>query len=420
MKLIMAELTPEYSIPLKVVSVRLNHLKSNLDISKKIEERAIRNYEYNKKFNLRTPWLLTWDDWIDLAFQAEYERRTHTEAHRAILPTQAISSTTNTKTIKQGPLNAFLNMPPGRDVPDVYEMALQQLLKSKGLAAKKPDWAKDLKHGEVIPQEYYDRLPVTAGELVTLGNWMLTKNIYRFEDVVIREILKSEFTGVIPNHIINLPDLCIYVQTDNANLKFENTQVVGVLFTVTSVQEQKVLVSTMYLDTGLPRTIAILIEEDKDVESSLTEFFDEFQPDDKPISDKALNDRIKIQKKLINLVLWFSLDEPETLPIHEHKIEKYSYRNFEKNKKLFEATKYKAFSVGSKTANLFQKVYKELETAKADFQARGGKIAPHLRRPHWQVYWHGKRRLNEAGKWVGEREELVFHPINMIGGTPKK
>ena len=59
---------------------------------------------------------------------------------------------------------------------------------------------------------------------------MLTKNIYRFEDIVINEILKTGFDGVIPNYIINLPDLCIYIQTDNAKLMFEENLVMGVLF----------------------------------------------------------------------------------------------------------------------------------------------------------------------------------------------
>ncbi|MDR8236128.1 hypothetical protein FPK75_23275, partial [Acinetobacter baumannii] len=79
-----------------------------------------------------------------------------------------------------------------------------------------PAWAANIKVGEHIPKELLDRLPVTTGELVTLGNWMLTKNIYRFEDIVINELIKTGFNGVIQNHILNLPDLCVYIQTDNA------------------------------------------------------------------------------------------------------------------------------------------------------------------------------------------------------------
>lgn len=109
---------------------------------------------------------------------------------------------------------------------DLYEQALQNI---KGVKGSKPAWASNLKVGDHIPKELLDELPVTT-ELVTLGNWMLTKNIYRFEDIVINEILKTGFDGVIPNYIINLPDLCIYIQTDNAKLMFEDNRVMGVLF----------------------------------------------------------------------------------------------------------------------------------------------------------------------------------------------
>ncbi|MDR8438684.1 hypothetical protein FPK61_20310, partial [Acinetobacter baumannii] len=133
------------------------------------------------------------------------------------------------------------------------------------------------------------------------GNWMLTKNIYRFEDIVINELIKTGFNGVIPNRILNLPDLCVYIQTDNAKgLTFENRQVVGVLFCVTELCGDRLLVSTMYLDDGMPRTIAIMLNEDQDIEASLTNFVDQFQQDYDPETMASdLKERLKIQKKLI-------------------------------------------------------------------------------------------------------------------------
>ena len=38
----------------------------------------------------------------------------------------------------------------------------------------------------------------------------------------------------------------------------------------------------MYLDTGMPRTIVITLNEDLDIESSLGDFVDEFQQDYDP------------------------------------------------------------------------------------------------------------------------------------------
>lgn len=105
-----------------------------------------------------------------------------------------------------------------------------------GVKAKMPAWATNLKVGEHIPKELLDRLSVTQGELVTLGNWMLTKNVYRFENIVINEILKTGFDGVIPNYIINLPDLCVctyrLIMLWISNLKIRQIRCCSILFSL--------------------------------------------------------------------------------------------------------------------------------------------------------------------------------------------
>ncbi|VCX18114.1 hypothetical protein BANRA_02166 [Acinetobacter baumannii] len=92
--------------------------------------------------------------------------------------------------------------------------------------------------------------------------------------------------------------MCVYIQTDNAKgLTFENRQVVGVLFCVTELCGDRLLVSTMYLDDGMPRTIAIMLNEDQDIEASLTNFVDQFQQDYDPETMASdLKERLKIQK----------------------------------------------------------------------------------------------------------------------------
>lgn len=62
-----------------------------------------------------------------------------------------------------------------------------------------PNWHKKLTPNEPIPTEILNRLPIPNGELLSLGNWMLTKNIYRFDDLVARELSKSEFDGMLRN-----------------------------------------------------------------------------------------------------------------------------------------------------------------------------------------------------------------------------
>jgi len=305
----MANLPNSYALPLKIVSTRLNHMKTELTgVMKKIEQSAIYNQKMRKDHSDDIQLLLTWDDWIYAALDCNHELKQARIAKENEIARQ-------TSVIEKMLNNYNNNLPFGKGIDkgksangSVYEQALQNI---KGVKGYKPAWASNLKVGDHIPKELLDELPVTTGELVTLGNWMLTKNIYRFEDIVINEILKTGFDGVIPNYIINLPDLCIYIQTDNAKLMFEDNRVMGVLFCVTELCGQRVLVSTMYLDTGMPRTIVITLNEDLDIESSLGDFVDEFQQDyDPETMQDDLNVRIEIQKKLINLVLWFSQQKP--------------------------------------------------------------------------------------------------------------
>ncbi|MCT9375285.1 MULTISPECIES: hypothetical protein [Acinetobacter] len=406
----MANLPNSYVLPLKIVSTRLNHMKTELTgVMKKIEQRAIYNQKMRKDHSDDIQLLLTWDDWIYAALDCNHELKQARIAKENEIARQ--------KSVIEKMLNNYNNNQPfGKGIDkskaangSVYEQALQNI---KGVKGSKPAWASNLKVGDHIPKELLDELPVTTGELVTLGNWMLTKNIYRFEDIVINEILKTGFDGVIPNYIINLPDLCIYIQTDNAKLMFEDNRVMGVLFCVTELCGQRVLVSTMYLDTGMPRTIVITLNEDLDIESSLGDFVDEFQQDyDPETMQDDLNVRIEIQKKLINLVLWFSQQKPEISPPIPEGSKPVQFTQVKKEKRLFEASKYKTYMIGTETAKEFTRIYQELEAAKN--QAKGtGKRTPHLRRSHWHLYWYGKKGKNE-------RYDFKLLPITMVGGIPK-
>lgn len=409
----MANLSNEYVLPLKVVSNRLNHMKNGLNgIMKKAEERAIYNHNKKKDKTDEIQHLLTWDDWIYSALDANHEikqaklEKENESARQASVIEKMLTNYHNNKPFSHG-----LKKPEKK--PDtVYETAMQNMLGHLGIKAKKPAWAENLQTGEHIPKELLDELPVTTGELVTLGNWMLTKNIYRFDDLVINELLKTGFKGVIPNYIIHLPDLCVYVQLDNANLIFEDAKVVGVLFCVTEIVGQKVLVNTLYLDNGLPRTIAITLNEDQDIESSITDFVDEFQQDyDPELMQDDLNTRLEIQKKLINVVLWFSQKKPEIEPLFKGEDTPVKFTTVKKEKRLFEATKYKTYKVGKETATTIRKAYEEIEEVRRTGNYVGKE--PHIRKAHWHLYWYGKK-----GQF--EKHDLRWLNSMIVGGIPKK
>ncbi len=85
-------------------------------------------------------------------------------------------------------------------------------------------------------------------------------------------------------------------------------------------------------------------------------------------------------------------------------------QQLKKDKRLFEASKYKTFKVGKETATIIKKAYAEIEEAKK----KGGYAGkdPHLRKAHWHLYWYGKK-----GQY--EKHDLRWLSSMIVGGVPK-
>lgn len=278
-----------------------------------------------------------------------------------------------------------------------------------GLDCYSPNWKKGLKVGDAIPDHLINNLPCPTGELISIGSWLLTKNIFRFENEVATELTKSKFEGNLPSFLINIPELCIYVQTDNFNLYFKESKIYGVIFTLSELCYQKVLVSTVFLDTGLTRTIVLLVDKEKAIEDCLSDFINEFHDDRCVLDENEINEYQSLQKQLINILLWFSLSKPDYIPLlpENHK-EKVGVQTVKQTYRLFEAKKYKPFIAGIETTKQIKIINKEIESHSKESSKIQRK--PHLRRAHYHLYWYGKK-----GSY--EKYEFKWIPITLIGGS---
>ncbi|WP_436658872.1 hypothetical protein [Acinetobacter sp. P1(2025)] len=272
-----------------------------------------------------------------------------------------------------------------------------------------PSWKNGLVENSPIPEKYINGMPMPTGELVTVGSWLLSKNIYRFDDDVASELIKSEFEGTLPNSLIHIPDLCVYVQTDNFDLNFQGNKVYGVIFTVTELCFKKVLVSTVFLDTGLTKTAVLMIDQEKTIDESLLDFINEFHSDSVVFNEEEVKQYQSLQKNLINILLWFSLSKPDYVPLlpDQHK-EVSGVQSVKGTLRLFEAKKYKPFIAGRETAKQIQAVKDEL--GKSNQKIAKQQRKPHLRRAHYHLYWYG-------AKGSFERYEFKWIPITLVGGS---
>lgn len=271
-----------------------------------------------------------------------------------------------------------------------------------------PNWKSGLNVGDPIPNHLIHNLPCPTGEIVSLGTWLLTKNIYRFKNEIAKELAKNEFEGKLPSFLINISELCIYVQTDNFDLYLEGSKVHGVIFTITELCYKRVLVSTVFLESGAARTLVLLLSDGQTIEQCLNEFIKEFQDSRAVFSADELADYQSLQKKLINILLWFSLTDPDYSPLlpENHK-EKNGIQKIKGQPRLYEAEKYKPFIVGSAMANHIRTFNSDL------FEFNGvtssNKRKAHLRRAHYHLYWLGPK-----GSY--EQYEFKWIPVTMVSG----
>lgn len=271
-----------------------------------------------------------------------------------------------------------------------------------------PNWKQGLSVGDPIPSDLIYNLPCPTGEIVSVGTWLLTKNIYRFENEVAQELAKNEFEGKLPSFLINISELCIYVQTDNFELQLEGSKVHGVIFTITELCYKRVLVSTVFLESGAVRTLILLLSDGHTIEHCLNEFIKEFQDNRFVFSADELAEYQSLQKKLLNILLWFSLTDPDYSPLLPDNHKENNGIQFNKGQpRLYEAQKYKPYLVGSAMANQI----KAFNSGLLQFNSisASNKRKAHLRRAHYHLYWLGPK-----GNY--EKYEFKWIPVTMVRG----
>lgn len=266
------------------------------------------------------------------------------------------------------------------------------------LDLKFPNWSKGLKHGDSIPQQYFEYLPSSVGILQSAGLWRYTKSIYQFDETIGKMLIASEFNGKIPSSVLeNIPEWVVYIDTSNLALELENTAVSGIYFNVTETVGNLVLVQTVLLSNNVTKT-SLMMLSDKSIEENIADFVDKYHNKEKELDMVLIEPFVQFLKQTIHLLLFVLQPEPDIYPI-EPLASTSSYEPFKKTKKgirLFEAQKTRTFKVGTDTK-------KSLDDSVAKFKAAnaGGTVIPHIRRGHWHGYWSGSKDSKKFSyKWV--------------------
>ncbi|HCA5182995.1 TPA: hypothetical protein MW242_002619 [Acinetobacter baumannii] len=271
-----------------------------------------------------------------------------------------------------------------KGIKDEYILSWSEWIKC-ALYSIAPEYVRNAPVNAPVPLEILAKLPIPMIELVTVGTWMYTKNIYRFKNELAQLITKTPFKREVPVDLLHLKELSLYVQTDNMKLDFAGQEIEGVMYTKNVLNGVPVLLTTLFFKSGPTFSTAMILETGKTIEYGILEFIRQNHSDQAILDDQTVQEVLRIQKLTVNILLWFSQKEPEVMAINVGNKEQYFIKRTKGKFKLIESKNYREFVVGHETAQLIQEAKQQIKNCD-----RKG-IEPQIRLPHWQLYWLGKK-----------------------------
>lgn len=202
--------------------------------------------------------------------------------------------------------------------------------------------------------------------LGALGTWRFSQGIYKFDNTLLDEILKTKMDGDIPFFIFeHLPEWCIYIETQ------------GVMF------KQKALLGFWVYHTELGLCLIFNFEDSYHYELIYSDM-KTLKDRNIPLSGCDSEEYEQELGGLLALVLYICSQEPEIKPSRLWAGKPVPKRT-KKGLRFFPADKPLIFTVG-------ESIGQKLREQSFHTQGMGKKAKrPHLRRAHWHGYWTGPR-----------------------------
>lgn len=276
------------------------------------------------------------------------------------------------------------------------------------LDISKPDWKKGLKEGDMMPINGID-----FTSICTIGTWRYSKGIYKVDDLIAKNLLKTDISIKIPSTLLlNQPEWSIFVDTTNFDIFLKDKKVIGFwsnincFHTATSTySDQNFLIITPLFESGFAEmlSVSILLNPNKnqtieEITDSIPKILGKFaEPNSR--TNEQITEINDFKKRVVQILLLICQPEPD-LSEDKKQITALNNRTYpvkiKSQLRLFEAKKIRRFDVGLRIGN-------ELRQSIADYLNSGKKVEPHLRRAHWHGYWKGSQKQNEQiffYKWI--------------------
>lgn len=249
------------------------------------------------------------------------------------------------------------------------------------------------------------------------GTWRNSLGIYKIDDDVIDDVLKSPIPADTPISIFErLPECCVYMDLSNADVFIANritpkntTKILGFWALLdlaeTTKKHTRVLRLVIHTDDecNVNTHIELAIDNANTVQQAITTIYqNHYQLNDEGMHD-VMNAEFPTARLLLSCLLWLCADEPDITGITGEPIPKNNLRlpRYTVNKKtgaFIPPSQPFFYEIGRRFGGEIR-TYNE-KIGRSDSRVSSQK-RPHIRRGHWHGYWHGMGQSKEFKvKWL--------------------
>jgi hypothetical protein len=225
-----------------------------------------------------------------------------------------------------------------------------------------------------------------AGKLAGLGSWRMTQGIFKFDDILKNELIKTPFSGALPCDVLTrLPHWCCYIPHE---FNYLNREAVGFFVFIEQDMNNGSIELRFLIDDGSydALTTAVIHLGDWTITEAI-EKYSRIASKNSQGTFKAPSSFIEQSShdinQLVNLVLYLCSEEPDYGPLQPSVP---AAKKTKKGLRFFPAPKPIVYNVGD---GIGQIIKNNLGTGTKHSLPHTKRA--HVRKAHWHGYWTGSK-----------------------------
>lgn len=242
--------------------------------------------------------------------------------------------------------------------------------------------------------------------LPILAVWRFTRGIYRFDPDLAAELDDSKIGTLPPQLLENLPEYAPFIELEGH--RFHNLEVVGAWVAIFPDRNEASTLMISLLRPDCSITPMIIKLDSSDLRSCVQlmhkdsrrrwEKYGDSALDDFCFSEVAAAEDARMASIVLSRALYLCSKQPDIEGVVKKP------RRRKQNQKTY-APEFvdSVITVGERFGGVLREWRAKQQSgseSEAEGEATGKKVAPHVRRGHWHLYWTGEGRKTPEIRWI--------------------